>query len=55
MAQKLRLKAELQKKAAKPATFKESLVNELVTRESLKKQTMEERRNAMCEELGRGC
>jgi hypothetical protein len=55
MAEKLRRKAELQKKAQKPATFKESLANELETREGLKKQTKEERRAAMCEELGRGC
>jgi hypothetical protein len=55
MAEKLKKKAALQKKAQKPTTFKESLANELETRDGLKKQTKIERRNAMCEELGRGC
>jgi hypothetical protein len=55
MAEKLRKKAALQKKAQKPAGFKENLANELEVREGIKKQTKEERRDAMCQELGRGC
>lgn len=55
MAERLRRKAELQKAASKPATFKDSVEAELKKKDSLKKTTQEERRNALCEELGRGC
>lgn len=54
MTERLRRKAELQKKASKPATFGESLAVEKKKKEELKK-SQEERRNALCEELGRGC
>lgn len=54
MKERLRKKAELQKAASKPATFQESMAAEVKKQESLKKSQME-RRNAMCEELGRGC
>lgn len=55
MAEKLRKKAELQKKAARPATFKESLQGEMKRKEEMKKETPQERRDRLCEELGRGC
>jgi len=54
MAERLRRKAELQKKASKPASFADSLAAEKQKKEELKK-SKEERRNALCEELGRGC
>jgi diphthamide synthase (EF-2-diphthine--ammonia ligase) len=55
MEERLRRKAELQKKMASPKTFNESLQNELVKQGDQKSRTQAERRNAMCEELGRGC
>lgn len=55
MAERLRRKAELQAKAAAPKTFGESFRNEQERQKEMKDQTKEERRNAMCEELGRGC
>lgn len=54
MAERLRRKAELQKKASRPASFTDSLAAEKKKKDELKK-SKEERRNAMCEELGRGC
>ena len=54
LAERLRRKAELQKKGARPASFKESLSQELGKQKGMEKTKME-RRNAMCEELGRGC
>jgi len=54
MAERLRRKAELQKKASKPVSFGESLAAEKQKKDELKK-SKEERRNALCEELGRGC
>uniref|UniRef100_A0A7S2R383 Uncharacterized protein n=1 Tax=Eucampia antarctica TaxID=49252 RepID=A0A7S2R383_9STRA len=54
IAERLRRKAELQKKAAKPVNFKESLKAEKEKQNELK-MTQTEKRNAMCEELGRGC
>lgn len=54
MAERLRRKAELQKKASRPASFTDSLAAEKKKKDELKK-SQEERRNAMCEELGRGC
>jgi hypothetical protein len=50
----LRRKAELQKKNAKPLSFTENLAAEREKQKQLEK-TKEERRNALCEELGRGC
>jgi hypothetical protein len=55
MAERLRRKAELQKQAAAPKTFGESFKSERSKQKELNSQTKEERRNAMCEELGRGC
>lgn len=55
MAEKLRRKAALQQKAAAPKTFGESFKSEREKQKELGSQTKEERRNAMCEELGRGC
>jgi hypothetical protein len=55
MAAKLERKAELQKKASPSRTFGESFKGEMNKQGELKKQTKEERRDAMCEELGRGC
>ena len=55
MAERLRRKAELQKKGAMPATYKDSLSREMDKKTEMNSKTKEERRNAMCEELGRGC
>ena len=54
MAERLRRKAELQKAASKPMNYKASFEAEQKKQDSLKK-SKEERRNALCEELGRGC
>ncbi|KAL9181461.1 hypothetical protein ACHAXT_010266 [Thalassiosira profunda] len=54
MAERLRVKAELKKKANKPMGYKESMAAERNKQDSLKK-TKEEKRIALCEELGRGC
>ena len=54
MAERLRIKAELKKKAAKPMGYKESMAQEMNKQKELQK-SKEERRNALCEELGRGC
>jgi hypothetical protein len=54
MAERLKRKAELQKASAKPMTIKDSMDAEIRKTTSLKK-SKEERRDAMCEELGRGC
>lgn len=54
MAERLRRKAELQKKASTPTSFGESMKSEKAKQAALKK-SQDERRNAMCEELGRGC
>jgi hypothetical protein len=53
-AERLRIKAELQKKNAKPMSFTESMAKERAKQKELEK-SKEERRNALCEELGRGC
>jgi hypothetical protein len=55
MAERLRKKAELQKKTALPATYKDSLSREMEKKTEMNAKSKEERRNAMCEELGRGC
>jgi hypothetical protein len=54
MKERLRRKAEMQKAMTRPATFQESMQMETKKQGSLKKSQVE-RRNAMCEELGRGC
>jgi hypothetical protein len=54
MEEKLRKKAELQKKATRPTTFGESFKGEMEKQKEMQ-MTKEERRNRMCEELGRGC
>ena len=54
MAERLRRKAELQKKASELATFTENFAAEQKKKEELK-MSQTERRNALCEELGRGC
>lgn len=55
MAAKLKRKAELQKKASSPRNYGDSLKGELEKQGGMKQQTKEQRRDAMCEELGRGC
>jgi hypothetical protein len=55
MKERLRLKAELQKKGAQPKTFSESLKGEKSKQQELQGMSKEERRNRLCEELGRGC
>lgn len=55
MAERLRRKAELQRKAAAPKNLGESMQSERSKQKAMNQQTKEERRNAMCEELGRGC
>ena len=54
LAERLRLKRELQKKKSRPMDFKESMKREKEMQGSLK-MSKEETRDAMCEELGRGC
>ena len=54
MKERLRRKAELQKAKSQPKTFLESMEAEKKKQDGLKK-SKEERRNALCEELGRGC
>ena len=54
MAARLKRKAELQKKASKPLKFDESVKNEKAKQASMKK-SKQEMRDALCEELGRGC
>ncbi len=54
MQERLRKKAELQKQARKPMGYADSMEAEKRKQQSLQK-TKEERRNALCEELGRGC
>jgi len=54
MEDRIRKKREMQKKATRPGTFQESFVKEQDKQKDLKK-TKEQIREAMCEELGRGC
>ena len=54
MAERLKRKAELQKKASKPTSYKSSFEAEQGKQQSMKK-TKQELRDSMCEELGRGC
>ncbi|KAG7351736.1 hypothetical protein IV203_007784 [Nitzschia inconspicua] len=53
-AERLRIKSEWQKKSSRPLSFAENLAQEKEKQRQLQK-TKEERRNALCEELGRGC
>ena len=55
MEARLKLKAELKAKAARPKTYQESIQAEIEKQKKDKSMTGEARRNAMCEELGRGC
>lgn len=55
MAERLRRKAELQKMTAAPKGFQDSLSKEKEKQKGMKSLSQEDRRNAMCEELGRGC
>ncbi|GMH74753.1 hypothetical protein TrVE_jg14414 [Triparma verrucosa] len=52
--ERLAKKAALQKKTARPLDYKESVESERLKQKELKKSGAE-KRNAMCEELGRGC
>ena len=54
MQETLRKKAELQAQARKPMGYAESMEAERRKQKSLEK-SKEERRQALCEELGRGC
>mmetsp|Transcript_21674 Transcript_21674/g.62313 ORF Transcript_21674/g.62313 Transcript_21674/m.62313 type:complete len:142 (-) Transcript_21674:64-489(-) len=54
MKERLRRKAELQKAQSRPGNFADSMKAEREKQAALKK-SKEERRNALCEELGRGC
>lgn len=54
MAERLRRKAELQKKGSRPASFSDSLAKEREKQKGMQ-MTKEERRDALCETLGRGC
>lgn len=54
MKERLRIKAELKKKVSKPMGYKDSMEAEMNKQKSLQK-TKDEKRIAMCEELGRGC
>jgi hypothetical protein len=55
MDERLRRKAELQKKAGQPKTYQEAVKGELNRQKEFNQKTKEERRDALCEELGRGC
>ncbi|KAL7576048.1 hypothetical protein ACA910_000834 [Epithemia clementina (nom. ined.)] len=55
MEAKIKRKLELQKKASRPQAFTENFKGEMERQKEFKQQSKEERRNAMCEELGRGC
>ncbi len=54
LQERLRRKAELQNQARRPMGYSASMEAEKRKQQSLKK-TKEEQRNALCEELGRGC
>jgi len=54
LQEKLRRKAELQKQARRPIGYADSMEAEKRKQLSLKK-SKEEKRIALCEELGRGC
>mmetsp|Transcript_20452 Transcript_20452/g.41671 ORF Transcript_20452/g.41671 Transcript_20452/m.41671 type:complete len:103 (-) Transcript_20452:992-1300(-) len=54
MAERLKRKAELQKKMSRPMNYQESMKAEQERQKGMKK-SKQEMRNALCEELGRGC
>jgi len=54
MAARIARKRELQKKATRATGFADSTKQEFQKQKDMKK-SREERRNALCEELGRGC
>eukprot|EP00588_Corethron_pennatum_P014016 CAMPEP_0194279668 /NCGR_PEP_ID=MMETSP0169-20130528/14059_1 /TAXON_ID=218684 /ORGANISM="Corethron pennatum, Strain L29A3" /LENGTH=87 /DNA_ID=CAMNT_0039024119 /DNA_START=283 /DNA_END=546 /DNA_ORIENTATION=- len=54
MAERIRKKMELQKKKTASLDYGESRKNEAEKQEGMKKSA-KEKREAMCEELGRGC
>lgn len=54
MAERLRRKAELQQEKSRPARFTDSLAKEKEKQKGLK-MSDQERRDEMCERLGRGC
>lgn len=51
---RLKVKADLKAKAARPKSYAESVQKELGKKKDAG-MTQTEKRNAMCEELGRGC
>lgn len=55
MQERLRRKAELQKQAAAPKGFTDGFKAERAKQSELSTMSKEARRNALCEELGRGC
>jgi hypothetical protein len=55
LAAKLAKKAALQKKATSSRKYVEGFKGEQEKQDDMKKQTKQERRDMMCEELGRGC
>jgi len=55
MAERLRRKAELQKKAAQPSNFKEGLKGEFEKQKEMSRKSKDEKREDLCELLGRGC
>ena len=54
MAERLRRKAELQQQKSKPTTFSASLAKEREKQKGMQ-MTKEQRRDELCETLGRGC
>jgi hypothetical protein len=54
MAERLRRKAELQQEKSRPARFTDSLAKEKEKQKGLK-MSDKERRDELCERLGRGC
>mmetsp|Transcript_14058 Transcript_14058/g.18333 ORF Transcript_14058/g.18333 Transcript_14058/m.18333 type:complete len:138 (+) Transcript_14058:131-544(+) len=52
---KLKRKAELQKKAARPVGLTNTFKGEMDKQKDFSAQSKSARRDAMCEELGRGC
>jgi len=55
MAERLRRKAELQKKASQPTNFQDSLKGEREKQKEFSKKTKKEKDEDLCELLGRGC
>mmetsp|Transcript_49263 Transcript_49263/g.96371 ORF Transcript_49263/g.96371 Transcript_49263/m.96371 type:complete len:155 (+) Transcript_49263:72-536(+) len=55
MAERIRKKMELQKKKTASLDYGESRKNELEKQGEMSKLTKAQKREAMCEELGRGC